>query len=400
MSWTQAKDLQKQIQRLWDRGIILDSLFCDTATFPIRLSLKTPSNKELSENFDQVRQWISSLQNIKNLHLGMKTVHHRILGENQVPASIWLNSLEDVIQILHVRKDVQTFSAQITLTKKRNPGLIDWIKNHSIKTLQLAGSWAKLLDVIDWLKKNPNPGVYLRQVDIPGIDSKFIENHRKILTTLLDLCLPKNFINQQAIGTRKFSQRYGFLDKPTRVRFRILDPHIQLIPGSCQDLTVSHAAFKQLDKNSLIKDKLETLIITENEINFLAFPEVKQSMVIFGAGYGFEFLADINWLSQLNIYYWGDIDTHGFAILDQLRAKFPQTESILMDEKTLLNHRAFWAQEHKPETRELSRLSAAENRLYDNLKNNKFAARIRLEQERINYSCLLAALASKMVVLD
>ncbi|MCF6236442.1 MAG: DUF2220 family protein [Gammaproteobacteria bacterium] len=396
MLWTQAKDLQKQIQRLWDRGIILNSLLCDKPVFPIRLLLKTPTSKELSENFDQVRQWISSLQDIKSLRLEMKTIQHRILGENQVPAAIWLDSLDDAIKILRVKNDVQTFSELIALTKKNHPALIDWIKNHCIKTWQLAEAWPKLLDVIDWIKRNPNSGIYLRQVDIPGIDSKFIEHHRKILTTLLDLSLPDSAIKQHATGARHFAQRYGFQGKPTRVRFRILDPDIQLIPGNCQDLTVSHAAFSQLDENPQIKTQLKTLIITENEINFLVFPEMQHSMVIFGAGYGFEFLSNVSWLSQLNIYYWGDIDTHGFAILDQLRAKLPHTTSILMDEKTLLDHRSFWELEHKPSIRELTKLSPKENQLYHNLINNTFADKLRLEQERIGYAYVLAALTEKI----
>ncbi|NOR71388.1 MAG: hypothetical protein GQ532_17115, partial [Methylomarinum sp.] len=33
--------------------------------------------------------------------------------------------------------------------------------------------------------------------------------------------------------------------------------------------------------------------------------------------------------------YWGDLDTHGFAILSRLRHYYPQVKSILMDEKTL-----------------------------------------------------------------
>jgi uncharacterized protein YPO0396 len=32
----------------------------------------------------------------------------------------------------------------------------------------------------------------------------------------------------------------------------------------------------------------------------------------------------------------GELDTHGFAILHQLRQHFPQTESLLMDQATLM----------------------------------------------------------------
>lgn len=39
------------------------------------------------------------------------------------------------------------------------------------------------------------------------------------------------------------------------------------------------------------------------------------------------------------VHYWGDLDTHGSAILDRLRAWLPQTRSFLMDRETLLDHR-------------------------------------------------------------
>ena len=44
----------------------------------------------------------------------------------------------------------------------------------------------------------------------------------------------------------------------------------------------------------------------------------------------------------------GDIDTHGFAILDRLRAWLPQTRSVLMDRDTLLAHRDRWVTEDRP----------------------------------------------------
>ncbi len=42
-------------------------------------------------------------------------------------------------------------------------------------------------------------------------------------------------------------------------------------------------------------------------------------------------LAQAGWLARCQVYYWGDIDTHGFAILDQLRTHIPHARSLLMD---------------------------------------------------------------------
>jgi hypothetical protein len=115
-------------------------------------------------------------------------------------------------------------------------------------------------------------------------------------------------------------------------------------------------------------------------------------MVIFGAGYGFDNLAAAPRLKQKEIYYWGDIDTHGFAILNQLRGFFPHTVSFLMDRQTLLAHRLLWGVEAQPETGNHAYLNAEESALFDQLRQNHWGDRVRLEQERIGFDFLLDVL--------
>ncbi|MBP7517914.1 MAG: DUF2220 domain-containing protein, partial [Desulfobulbus sp.] len=135
-----------------------------------------------------------------------------------------------------------------------------------------------------------------------------------------------------------------------------------------------------------------TVFITENEINFLAFPNVPEAMVLFGAGYGFATLTAAHWLQEKNILYWGDIDTHGFAILSQLRGFFPNTVSFLMDRETLLAHRQLWGVEPQPQTGILPRLTTDEQTLYDELRQQTWGGSVRLEQEKIGFRFLAAAL--------
>ena len=137
------------------------------------------------------------------------------------------------------------------------------------------------------------------------------------------------------------------------------------------------------------------VFITENEINFLAFPAAADSLVVFGAGYGFDALAQAGWLQQRTLHYWGDIDTHGFAILDQLRSHFPHAQSFLMDRDTLLAHQPQWLEEPQPTQRELPRLSPDEQRLYDDLRWRRLRDEpLRLEQERIAFGRVESAVAA------
>ena len=136
------------------------------------------------------------------------------------------------------------------------------------------------------------------------------------------------------------------------------------------------------------------VLITENEINFLAFPPLEGSLVVFGAGYGFDTLAQAAWLRRCAVHYWGDIDTHGFAILDQLRTVVPHAESFLMDRETLMAHVPHWVEEPRPLHRDLTRLRPEEQALYDDLRNDRLRPALRLEQERIGFGRVEQAVAT------
>jgi len=134
------------------------------------------------------------------------------------------------------------------------------------------------------------------------------------------------------------------------------------------------------------------VFVTENETNGLVFPDVPGSIVIFGLGYGVQTLAETAWLQAKELYYWGDIDTHGFSILARLRTGFPQTRSFLMDRETLLAHRELWGHEKEIHEGTISRLTEAERAVLDYLRGGAFGYRIRLEQELIGFDWFRRAL--------
>ena len=84
--------------------------------------------------------------------------------------------------------------------------------------------------------------------------------------------------------------------------------------------------------------------------------------------------------------YWGDLDTHGFAILNRARAALPNVVSVLMDEPTLLRNRDLWVEEKNPCTLELFLLTAAEQAVYQGLRQHRWGLNVRLEQERLGWS--------------
>ena len=402
MNWTTPADLRAQVGKLWDKGRLLACLVQAGDLFPLRLALKAPSSADLSERFDDVRAWSRVLQGgasngrERGYRIVLRDVKHRVIGANRVPGEAWLDTMDDALELIGRRREARRFADLVDCTRAAQPALLAWLERRSLRALELAQVWPRLLDVVAWIQAHPRPGVYLRQVDLGGVHSKFIEEHRAVLAELLDLALPADAIEADASGVANFARRYGFRDKPQRVRFRLLDPRQALLvncaEGADRDITLTQADFARLAPVA------SRVFLTENEINFLAFPALPDSLLIFGAGYGFDMLAQAAWLNDKRVAYWGDIDTHGFAILDQLRAKFPHVESLLMDRATLLAHRLLWTDEPEPTQRDLPRLTPDERALYDDLRWQRLPGegkvqQVRLEQERVGFRLVEQALA-------
>jgi hypothetical protein len=403
--WTSPSELAAQVERLWQRGLLLaDRLRAPTTErqvldtlptglrFPLVLRLKRPGAKALADEFGSVRDWIAELQAASREQRGFgyditwTSINHRQLGPNRVPSGILVPTPTDALRLIGHLETASTFDTLALATVERFPGLVEWLRRRPLQMVEHANDWFRILDVVAWFVANPHSGRYLRQLDIAGIDTKFIETRRGLLAELLELVLAPPTTNQpwRTMAGTSFEVRFGLRPRPTLVRFRLLDR--QLAINGLTDLTVPAEQFGTLSCRAT------SVFITENEVNGLAFPAFPGGMVVFGLGYAVDVLAPALWLGHRHVYYWGDLDTHGFAMLDRLRAAFPQAKSLLMDTATLMTHQHLWSHEETQHLSELARLTAAERAVYDDLRNNQLGLGVRLEQERIRFGDLERAL--------
>jgi hypothetical protein len=392
MAWTTPKDVRAQIQRLWERGRILGARLAGEPLFPYSVRLSRPDARELSDRFADARAWIRALEEDSKNASGAgydviyAEINHRELGANRVPDAIVVASEDDALSLIGKRRSAETFDRLVQVTREACPELIPWIARRPLALLEHADDWPTILALLGWFRSHPRPGLYVRQIDVPGVHTKFIEERRKLLAELLDLVLPFETISGDAVGVTGFERRYGLRSKPALIRFRILDPRWRI--GGLSDIATPAEQFAELDL------PIRHVFITENEINGLAFPEAAASIVVFGLGYGLERLACVPWLRDKAVCYWGDLDTHGFAILDRLRAIVPAAQSFLMDRDTLMGHQEMWGREPLRHDKPLARLTPEECRLYDDLRLDRLGQCVRLEQERVRFSSVERALAA------
>ncbi|MEI6177623.1 MAG: DUF3322 domain-containing protein [Verrucomicrobiota bacterium] len=379
--WTTPADIKSLLRRRWQRGEILASSLTQDPLFPLRLSIKGPSSAQISADFGAARDWIAEWGNHKVIPIEWRAFSHRLFGDNQMPSAAIIPDAESAVKILGTRREWETHQKMIAQCRNSFPELLDWLVKRTITALELAPDWQAILAVVAWVRDHPRSGLFLRQMDAPGVHTKLVEKYRGVISELLDRVLPADAIDASARGAFGFARRYGFRDKPERIRVRFLDPACAIAPERLGlDLTLDSAAFAVLDP------PVERVFITENEVNFLAFPDCPRSLVIFGSGYGWSALAAASWLHHRAIHYWGDIDSHGFAILDQLRASLPHVRSMLMGREVLLYHRAMWTTEPNSILREFHRLTSEERATVEELRSHTEILAIRLEQEKLPFS--------------
>lgn len=387
--WMTASTVRERLERLWARGDWLAARLRGESVFPVTIAGRKPGPRDLRHDYPAVRAWVEALRAGSQEGRGFgyvidwKPVDH---GANELPARVVVLTEADGLRLLGRVRDVERFDRLAATTLERFPELTDWLQARPLVLLEQVEVWPRVLAVLDWFQAHPRPGIYLRQLDIAGVDTKFIEARRGLLSELLDRVLPPSALDTEARGTRGFARRYGLREKPPLVRLRLLDSALAL--HGVTDLSVPADEFAHL------RLPVRRVFITENEVNGLAFPDHPESLVVFGLGYGLERLVAAPWLRHVEVWYWGDLDTHGFAMLDRLRAHLPDARSFLMDRETLLANQPLWGQE-PADARFLGtprRLTDAEYALYADLRDNVLGDRIRLEQEHIAFAHVREAL--------
>ncbi|MEU3457255.1 Wadjet anti-phage system protein JetD domain-containing protein [Micromonospora sp. NPDC006766] len=384
-SWATVEDVIAVLRRRWERGDFLRDVAHGTSPTPLAVLLKGPTAAETADNFGDVQQWATRWREVdgRSLRVEYRSVGGRLIGTNQLPHKAWIDTPDGLWRTLGVQAQVDRYQTLLDLTRAVSPPIAAWAAERPMKLLTHEQDWTRLLDTVAWIDHHADPATYLRQIDARDVDTKFVETRRSILAELLDRHLPADRVNV-AHPPSAFAERYGLRPKPLLVRMRFLDNHHRPMPYS--DLTV------RASELATTPPPVATVYVVENETTFLAFPPVHGAAVILGSGYAVAKLEPLTWLRDRNLIYWGDIDTHGFAILDRLRAAFSHTRSILMDRETLLAHRAHWGREPAPTRRSLPQLTEQERALVDDLVNDTFAPSLRLEQEHIRYPAISDAL--------
>ena len=299
-----------------------------------------------------------------------QTVKTKKHGLQDIPTSISFFTEYDYLKFIGKEQITAHFRADIGKGLSELPELKDWISKYPNKVLDNHNVWDDILVVCKYFKTTPKPQLYIRELPIQ-VHTKFIERNKGIIKELLDIIISEQVNTEATRFEPHFNLKY---DEPI-VRFRVLDKTIsEKFFSGTNDISLLISQFKSIGIS------VHTVYIVENKMNMLTFPLKSDSIVLWGHGFGVDILKNVEWLRSKRIFYWGDLDAHGFLILSELRKHFPQVESFLMDRETF---DAFFENDKGVETNVVGDLylTSKERELFEYLKAFNF----RLEQEKIPF---------------
>lgn len=373
-------EIQKKSERKYED--VLKSSLNGESCFPLEIR----SNKVLSKDFIKMSKEITEVLGGSKDRKGFgylvvsEMIKTRKHGIQDIPKSIVYETLDDYLKFIKKEKEFQVMMENYSFVKSELPQLEPWLKENPKAIINNANIWPGLVKVCQWFLLNFEPNkYYARELPI-AVHTKFIEENKGVLRVLLDELVPGIVDASENHFERRFCLKYD----QSLVRFRSLD-HDYWDITNYDDLTVP---IEQFAKNPI---NCKRVIIIENKMNFLSFPEVPHSFAIWGKGFAIETLKNIQWLKDKPIYYWSDLDVQGFQMLSQLRSYFPQTKSFLMDMEVLEKYSDFIVTGTLTKVESLVNLTSEELEVYEYLSSNN----LRLEQERISQINLINTLSNQ-----
>lgn len=372
------EDLAALLSRQWLSAEMRENRLLAAGAWPLRLSIGRPSPSLFARHTAQVREHIARWRAVTIGTVHWQAVAFRSAAE-PVPLPLywqlsspdeWAQASGDMpmqLELLRLRDLLARVDPLFHALLARQRSL--WLGRDSEEVSQAA---ALALQLEPGIAK----GTPLRSLALAGIDSKFMERNRSLLTALLDL----RFNGQvSSAGLSSFLEAADESD-----HWLLVAP---LSPG------LLPFAQQRVRARELMDTPLPAarILLIENERCLHRLPPLRDTAAVLGSGLDLAWLR-APWLGHRRLGYWGDMDTWGLHMLAQARQLQPHLQALLMD-KTLFERYAGTLAVREPVTAgpEPPNLTQQEQLFYRYLQQ---LDKGRIEQEFLPAETVIDALSS------
>lgn len=299
------KEIQKQCLAWWKDVLldyIADNLSDDLADdnivsfFPREISrIGKISAKDIQSKVLEHKKAIELLQNHsknntendtkESKKFGYKLVleeqQFAKIGKQFVPTKIIIEGIKDYLKITNKEKEYQIFRKNYAIIIKELPLLKEWI-NANTNALKLIehNTWLDTLKVCRYFIATPKPQLYIRQLPI-DVHTKYIQENESVIASLLNFLIPNDIDTNE----KDFEKRFSLLSREQLIRIRFLDVSKSPLPN-ITDISFTEKELKNYYQNYHLNPgfHFDNIFITENLMNFLTLPKLKNTIAIWSGG--------------------------------------------------------------------------------------------------------------------
>lgn len=299
----------------------------------------------------------------------------RKFNGQRIPEKIYVSSEDDFLYIINKENFVFEYFELLNKVLNKKPELREYFaKNHEV-LLQYKDDWNSIINVINYLENNNVQGLYIREINVP-VHTKFLEEKQVLLFHILKFLNPE----KGSIYARNLTEFLGLSKFPELRKMRWLDQNL----ANKYSGSITSVAF-HLEQWKKVNWEVDEIWLVENLTNLQLIPKRKNALAIFAKGFALHDLKDSIILHNGKIFYWGDLDEHGYILLSQIREIYPHVTSVLMEEKTVLAHQNEMFTHYFLNKTSPSGLTEEEQMGFEILKRENG----RIEQERINQEYII-----------
>ena len=359
--------------------------------WPEQIALREPNQAlvQTEEGFRAFGAWLKAWQAVDGVCT--REVNWSQLGPQTLPVSWSIPNADAVATALGETERWRRAQAAVgglrqawpeerALQVRMSEAHFDTLADCSAAELQ------RIISVVGWLLAHPDSGLYPRQIPVAGIDTKWLTGRTRIIADALAAL-------QAARASGRLLAQAGLRPLPERVRMRIPDPQLAACFAGMDDIELP------VEQLARLRVPVRRVLIVENLQSGLACDDLPGTLVLMAKGYAVQYASALPWLLDIPVFYWGDIDTHGMAILDRLRAHLSHVVSVLMDEEAFRSCPAdrLGTEDAVHPAARLSRLTEAEAAFHAQLRSGALGASVRLEQERLDWSYAISRIRQALV---
>ncbi|MDB6026075.1 MAG: hypothetical protein JWM68_2298 [Verrucomicrobiales bacterium] len=309
-------DILRQTQRKY---LDFVAAYCRGEAFfplPVRFGLPSPSSSlgQLRREIEEL--WLGSYEfKGYGYRIEFEQRRMRLHGEQRMPVRVWFENDADFLRFIAQTDAFHRLQKDIHGVVVEAPQVEPWIRENGrmlVASLD-PGDGRALGLALSALQRRPKPNCFAREIALPGVSGKFIENNLQLIATIL-----RDIESTAWTEGADYHSQLGLRTTPRMLRLMLLD-------GRREDFGVPHDRF-------IRPAGVNNVLVVENLRSFLTLPDCSGTLAVFGEGRASQTLTEIGWLSEVRLFYWGDLDPYGFSILAGLRGSFSGVQSVMMDD--------------------------------------------------------------------